>query len=243
MRIVKIFLFILLFLAITASLAFVFIRYQEDRKLSEVDHEDAEMAKILLSRVKDIKDVNEPVWTMDEFGNLLDITDATSIGSNGQTTEVTKYEIFKDKYGEEVKVKLKKQFEKTINDQTIESWGFDRPYEMHTRYFSGKIKEIRENSIVFLVESESEFKEFEVYIYYMENVRDYEKIFNFDEYDLKNDKSFLIPPDSISIGFKKMTSIDDFKKYLNKKISAQESIITFFKNSPETIAIAFKEYY
>jgi hypothetical protein len=243
MRIIKIFLFILLFIVIATSFAFIFIRYQEVRKLSIVDEEDAKLAKILFSRVKDIKDINKPVWTMDEFGNLLDITDAITIESNGQTTEVTKYEIFKDKFGEDVNVKLKKQIENTANGKTIESWGFDRPYEMHTRYFSGVIKEIRENSIVFLVESESDIEEFEIQIYHMKNVRDYEKIFDFNVYDLKNDKGFLIPPDSISIGFKKMETIDDFKKYLNKKISAQESIVSFFKNSPESVVLAFKEYY
>lgn len=243
MRIVKIFLFILLFLVITVSLAFVFIRYQELRKYSTIDSKDAAIAKELLSRVKDLKDINEPVGIMDEFGNLLDVTDATTIESNGKVTEVTKYEIFKDKYGDDVKVKLKKQIEKTKDDKTIESWIIDEPYEMHTRYFSGEIKEIRGNSIVFLVESESDFQEFEVHVYHMENVRDYEKIFNFDDYDLKNDKGFFIPPDSVQIGFNEMVSISDFKKYLNKKISVQESITTLFKNSPESTTIAFKEYY
>jgi len=243
MRIVKIFLFILLFLVITASLAFVFIRYQEERKLSAVDQEDAELAKILLSRVKDLKDVNEPVWIMDEFGNLLDVTDATAIESNGKATEVTKYEIFKDKYGDDVKVKLKKQIEKTIDGKTIENWIIDEPYEMHTRYFSGEIKEIRGSSIVFLVESESDFQEFKIHRHYLINVNDYKKIFNFNEYDLKNSKGFFIPPDSVDIGFKKMISMDDFKKYLNKKISVQESITTFYKNSPQTTVLSFKEYY
>ena len=243
MRIVKIFLFILLFLVITVSLAFVFIRYQELRKYSTIDSKDAAIAKELLSRVKDLKDINEPVGIWDENGNFLDVTDATTINSNGEVTEVTKYEVFKDKYGNDVQVKLKKQIEKTADGKILESWGFGRPYEMHTRYFSGEIKEIRGNYIVFLVESESDFQEFEVHVYHMENVRDYEKIFNFDDYDLKKDKGFLIPPDSISIGFKKMVAINDFKKYLNKKISVQESIITFFKNSPETTALAFKEYY
>ncbi|MHB8278008.1 MAG: hypothetical protein ACYDIA_10205 [Candidatus Humimicrobiaceae bacterium] len=243
MRIVKIFLFILLFLVITVSLAFVFIRYQELRKYSTIDSKDAAIAKELLSRVKDLKDINEPVGIMDEFGNLLDVTDATTIESNGKVTEVTKYEIFKDKYGNDVKVKLKKQIEKTKDDKTIESWIIDEPYEMHTRYFSGEIKEIRGNSIVFLVESESDFQEFEVHHHYLKDVKDYEKIFNFDEYDLKNGKGFFIPPDGIDIGFKKMISIDDFKKYLNKKISVQESITTFYKNSPESTTLAFKEYY
>lgn len=243
MRIVKIFLFILLFLVITISLAFVFIRYQELRKYSTIDSKDAAIAKELLSRVKDLKDINEPVGIMDEFGNLLDVTDATTIESNGKVTEVTKYEIFKDKYGDDVKVKLKKQIEKTKDDKTIESWIIDEPYEMHTRYFSGEIKEIRGNSIVFLVESESDFQEFEVHHHYLQDVRDYEKIFNFDDYDLKNDKGFFIPPDGIDIGFKKMISMDDFKKYLNKKISVQESITTFYKNSPESTTLAFKEYY
>lgn len=243
MRIVKIFLFILLFLVITVSLAFVFIRYQELRKYSTIDSKDAAIAKELLSRVKDLKDINEPVGIMDEFGNLLDITDATTIESNGKVTEVTKYEIFKDKYGDDVKVKLKKQIEKTKDDKTIESWIINEPYEMHTRYFSGKIKEIRKNSVVFMVESESDFQEFEVHEHYLINVKDYEKIFNFDEYDLKNGKGFFIPPDGIDIGFKKMISTDDFKKYLNKKISVQESITTFYKNSPESTTLAFKEYY
>jgi len=243
MKTLKIILIILLFIVITASLAFVFVRYQEDLKLSAADPEDAALAKILLSRVKDIKDRSEPAWSMDEFGNMLDITDATTVESDGKSVKVTKYQIFKDKYGDDIKVKLKKQIQITKDGKTIEGWCFDKPYEMHTRFFSGEIKELRENSLVFLVESESEFEEFETHYYYMENVRDYEKIFNFDEYDLKNDKGFLIPPDTIGIGFTKMVDIKDFKKYLNKKISAQESIITFYKNSPETTALAFKEYY
>ncbi|MHB1254414.1 MAG: hypothetical protein ACYCZ1_09670, partial [Candidatus Humimicrobiaceae bacterium] len=143
------------------------------------------MAKILLSRVKDLKDVNEPVGIMDEFGNLLEVTDATTINSNGEVTEVTKYEVFKDKYGNDVQVKLKKQIEKTKDDKILESWIIDEPYEMHTRYFAGEIREIRENSIVFLVESESDFQEFKVHEHYLINVKDYEKIFNFDKYDLK----------------------------------------------------------
>lgn len=243
MRIVKIFLFILLFLVITVSLAFVFIRYQELRKYSTIDSKDAAIAKELLSRVKDLKDINEPVGIWDENGNLLDVTDVTAINSNGEVTEVTKYEVFKDKYGNDVKVKLKKQIEKTADGKTLECWGFDRPYKMLTRYYSGEIKEIRENSIVFLVESESDFEEFEVHHHYLKDVKDYEKIFDFGDYDLKNDKGFMIPPDSIQIGFREMVTINDFKKYLNKKISVQESITTLYKNSPESTTIAFKEYY
>jgi len=243
MKKIKIFLFVLLFLAITFLLTFVFIRYQDLRKQTAADNKDAAMAKELLSRVKDLKDINDPVGVWDENGNLLDVTDATVIDVSGKTTEVTKFEILKDKYGNDLKVKLKKQIEKTKDGKTIESWGFDRPYEMHTRYYSGEIKEIRENSIVFLVESESEFEEFEVHHHYLKDVRDYEKIFNFDDYDLKNDKGFFIPPDSIQIGFREMISIDDFKEYLNKKISVQESITMLYKNSLESLTLAFKEYY
>ncbi|MHB1336478.1 MAG: hypothetical protein ACYCXQ_11080 [Candidatus Humimicrobiaceae bacterium] len=243
MRIVKIFLFILLFLVITVSLAFVFIRYQELRKYSTIDSKDAAIAKELLSRVKDLKDINEPVGIWDENGNFLNVADATTINSNGEVTEVTKYEVFKDKYGNDVQVKLKKQIEKTADGKILESWGFGRPYEMYTRYFSGEIKEIRGNSIVFMVESESDFEEFEVHHHYLKDVKDYEKIFDFGDYDIKNDKGFMIPPDSIQIGFKEMVTINEFKKYLNKKISVQESITTLYKNSQESTTIAFKEYY
>jgi hypothetical protein len=243
MKIVKKILLTLLFLAVTASIAFVLIRYQEEIKLIAADKEDSEIAKILLNRVKDLKDVNEPVGIWDEFGNMLDITDATTLDSNGAVTKVTKFENVKDKYGNDAKVKLTKQIEKTKDGKIIEGWVADEPYEMHTRYYCGEIKEIRENSIVFLVESESDFEEFEVHHHYLKDVKDYEKIFNFDDYDLKNDKGFFIPPDSVQIGFKEMVSISAFKKYLNKKISVQESITTLFKNSPESITIAFKEYY
>ncbi|MCE5329295.1 hypothetical protein LLG07_03050 [bacterium] len=243
MKKIKIFLFILLFLGSTSLLAFVFIRYQELRKQTAADSKDAAMAKELLSRVKNLKDVNEPVGIWDEYGNLLDVTDATAIDSSGEVTEVTKFEVFKDKYGNDVKVKLKKQIEITKDGKTLEIWGFDKPYEMHTRYYCGEIKEIRENSIVFLVDSESDFEEFDAHVYHMKNIRDYEKIFDFNDYDLKNDKGFMIPPDSIQIGFRKMVAIKDFEKYFNKKIIVQESVITFFKNSPKTTTLAFKEYY
>ena len=243
MRAIKIFLFSILFLVVVALLLFAFVKYQEEKKLIEPDSKDAAIAKELLSRVKDLKDVNEPVGIWDENGNFLDVTDATIIDDNGNITKVTKYETFKDKYGNDVQVKLKKQIEKTADGKTIESWGFDKPYRMLTRYYSGEIKEIRENSIVFLVESESDFEEFEVHHHYLKDVKDYEKVFDFNNYDLKNDKGFMIPPDSIQIGFREMVTINDFKKYLNKKISVQESITTLYKNSPESITIAFKEYY
>jgi ribosome maturation factor RimP len=224
-------------------LLFAFVKYQEEKKLIEPDSKDAAIAKELLSRVKDLKDVNEPVGIWDENGNFLDVTDATVVDEDGNITKVTKYETFKDKYGNDVQVKLKKQIEKTKDGKIIESWGFDRPYRMLTKYYSGEIKEIRENSIVFLVESESDFEEFEVHHHYLKDVKDYEKIFDFNNYDLKNDKGFMIPPDEIIIGFKKMVNIKDFERYLNKKINIQESITTFFKDSPESITIAFSEYY
>ncbi|MEI7616255.1 MAG: hypothetical protein WCJ54_06030, partial [Actinomycetota bacterium] len=125
MKTLKIILIILLFIVITASLAFVFVRYQEDLKLSAADPEDAALAKILLSRVKDIKDRSEPAWSMDEFGNMLDITDATTVESDGKSVKVTKYQIFKDKYGDDIKVKLKKQIQITKDGKTIEGWCFD----------------------------------------------------------------------------------------------------------------------
>jgi len=244
MRIVKISLFILLFLVITGALAFVFIRYKEEIKHNNVDKEDAEVARILLSRVKDLKDVTDPVGVMDEFGNIIDVTDATIIDeSNGSITKVTKYEIYKDQNGVDVKVKLKKQIENSENGEVLVSWIIAEPYEMHTRYFVGKIKEIRVNSLVFLVEAESNFQKFKIHEHYLANVKDYEKIFNFDKYDLKNSKGFFIPPDSIDIGFKRMINMDDFKKYLNKKISVQESITSFYKNSPESTTLSFKESY
>jgi len=243
MRAIKIFLFSILFIVIVILLLFAFVKYQEEKKLIEPDSKDAAIAKELLSRVKDLKDVNEPVGIWDENGNFLDVTDATVVDEDGNITKVTKYETFKDKYGNDVQVKLKKQIEKTKDGKIIESWGFDRPYRMLTKYYSGEIKEIRENSIVFLVESESDFEEFEVHHHYLKDVKDYEKIFDFNNYDLKNDKGFMIPPDSIQIGFREMVTIDDFKKYLKKKISVQESITTLYKNSPESITIAFKEYY
>ncbi|MHB1377869.1 MAG: hypothetical protein ACYCXB_10725 [Candidatus Humimicrobiaceae bacterium] len=243
MRIVKIFLFILLFLVITASLAFVFIRYQEEKKLSVVDQGDAKLAKILLSRVKNIKDVNEPVGVWDKDGNLLNVTDVTTINSKGEATEVTKYEVFKDIDGNDVEVKLRKEIEKTKEGNTIEGWVIDKPFAMLTKFYSGEIKEIRINSIVFLVDSESEFEEFNVHNYKLKDVKDYEKIFDFDDYDLKNSRGFMIPPDYIEIGFKNMLDISDFKKYLNKKISIQESITNVYKNSPQTTVLSFKEYY
>jgi hypothetical protein len=114
---------------------------------------------------------------------------------------------------------------------------------MLTKYYSGTIKEIRINSIVFIVDSESEFEEFEVHIYKLKDVKDYEKIFNFNNYDLKNSKGFMVPPDCVEIGFKNMLDISDFNKYLNKRISIQESITSVYKNSPKTTVLSFKEYY
>jgi hypothetical protein len=243
MKTIKTILLIILFMAIAVSLVFIFIRYQEEIKLVEPDSKDAAIARELLKRLKNMKDVNEPVGIWNEKGEFLDITDATTINSKGEVTEVTKFEVFKDKYGNDVQVKLKKQIEKTKDGKTIESWSFGKPYRMQTKYYSGEIKEIKENSIVFLVRSESEFEEFEVHHYYLNDVRDYEKIFDFSSYDLKNDKGFMIPPDIIQIGFSEMISINDFKKYFDRKIIVQESIIAFFKNSPETSIVAFREYY
>ena len=53
----------------------------------------------------------------------------------------------------------------------------------------------------------------------------------------------MIPPDCIEIGFKNMSDISDFKKYLNKKITVQESITNVYQNSPQTSVLSFKEYY
>jgi hypothetical protein len=243
MKTIKIILFIILFIAITASLAFIFIKYQKERKLTEPDSRDAAIAKELFGRVKDLKDINDPVGIWDEKGELLNVTDATTIDSDGNVTKATKYETLKDKFGNDVQVKLKKEIEKTKDGKTIEGWVIYKPYKMQTKYYSGEIKEIKKNSIVFLVESESDFEEFEVHHHYLKNVKDYEKIFDFNNYDLKNDKGFMIPPDSIQIGFKEVNSINEFKKYLNKKISVQESITILYKNSLKSATLAFKEFY
>ncbi|MHB1347728.1 MAG: hypothetical protein ACYCXK_09580 [Candidatus Humimicrobiaceae bacterium] len=243
MRIAKIILLTLVFFIITASVAFVLIKYQEERKLIAVDREDAEVAKILLSRVKDLKDVNEPVGVWDVEGNLLDVTDATLINDMGEITKVTKYEIFKDKYGNDVQVKLRRELEKTKEGNSIGGWVIDKPYKMLTKFYSGKIKEIKLNSIVFDVDSESQFEDFGVHIFQLKDVKDYKKIFNFNDYDLKKSKGFMIPPDCIEIGFKNMVDINDFMKYLNRKISVQESITLLFENSYESTTLSFKEYY
>jgi len=243
MKTFKIILIILLFTVITASLAFIFVRYQEDLKLSAADPEDAALAKILLSRVKDMKDRNEPAGFWDKNGNLLDVTDATTINSKGEVNKVTKYEVFKDIYGNDVEVKLRKEIEKTIEGNTIEGWVIDRPFSMLTKFYSGEIKEIRTNSIVFIVDAESEFVEFNMHDYKLIDAKSYEKVFDFGNYDLRNSRGFMIPPDCIEIGFKNMSVISDFNKYLNKKISAQESITTSYKNSPQNTMLSFKEYY
>jgi len=73
MKTLRIFLLILLFIAITASFAFVFVRYQDERKLSAADPEESMMAIILLSKVKDIKDRNESNGFWYKDGNFSDL--------------------------------------------------------------------------------------------------------------------------------------------------------------------------
>jgi hypothetical protein len=243
MKKVKKILIVLLFAAITAALAFALIKYQEERKASLPDEKDAEVAQILYSRAKDLKNLDEPVGIWDANGNLINVYDAKGAGPDGSITKVTKFADFEDIYGNKVKVRMRKEIEKNEDGKTTEGWVIDRPFKMMTRYFSGKIKEIKINSIVFTVESESEFEEFDTYIFKLKRVAKYEKIFDFSKYDLKNDKGFMIPHDCIEVGFKNMASMSDFKKYLDKKITVQESIINVYENSPEYKVLSFKEYY
>jgi hypothetical protein len=227
---------------IVILLLFAFVKYQEEKKLIEPDRKDAAIAKELLSRVKDLKDVNEPLGILNENGELLDVAYATTIDNNGNVTDVTKYETLKDKYGNDVEVKLKKQIEKTKDGKIIEGWIIDKPYEMLTKYYSGEIKKIEKNSIYFIVQAESKIQKFQEHGHIMENVKDYLKVFDLNQYDLNSDKGPYIPSDNITIGFKSLLNINDLNIFLNKKINIQESTIIIYKNSPESKLLAFTEY-
>lgn len=236
-----IFLLVSIFVAVFA-ISLLTIRYLSVSQNSDISDE-AKITKELLSRIENQTDINEPLGVFDEYGNELTQTDVTILDKDQEVTVVTKYEILKDVYGNDVKVKLKKQHTVEKNGNEYDGWVIDEESEGTIKFYVGEIKEVNEEEIIFLVEKESNLISFFADKLVYKNVEDYEKIIFLK--DFKNSDSIydFIPPNEIYIGFKVFQSIQDFNTYLNRKICLQESAIKYYENSPESKLLVFREYF
>jgi len=235
-----IFVLISIFIAVFA-ISLLTMRYLSESKNSEISDE-ARITKELLSRIENQTDMNEPLGVFDEYGNELTQTDVTILDKDQGVTVVTKYEVLKDVYGNDVKVRLKKQHTVEKNGNEYDGWVIDEKSEGTIKFYVGEIKEVNEEEIVFLVEKESNPINFLTDKLVYKNVKDYEKVIFLKDYKNFTSLYDFIPPNEIYIGFKTFQSIKDFNTYLDKKTCLQESVIRYYKNSPESKLLVFREY-
>jgi hypothetical protein len=230
---------VLFILISSVVLVFVFNNPSEKKEMSD----ERKLTMELLGRISSQEDFSDPLGVFNENGEELMETDLTILGKEGGITNVTKYEMLKDVNGKDVKVKLKKQLTTEKNGEKYEGWIIDERVQGTIKYYLGKIKEISEKKIIFVVEKESKEMDFYTDKLVYEEVKDYEKTINLDEFKNNECEHMFIPPNDIYIGFKIMNSIDDFKDYFNKKIYLQETLLTYYKNSPSSKQIFFSEYF
>ncbi len=215
--------------------------FKQNSSLKEKEYsEEKKLTLELLGRIPDQNSFSEPLGIFNENGEEITKTDITKDFSD---EIVTKYETLKDINGDNVQVKLKKQRITEKNGQSYEAWIIEEPVQGKIRYYLGEIKSISEKEIKFMVEKESEEMDLYTEKLVYEDIDDYEKIIKLDEFTGKESNAAFIPPDEIYIGFKIMSSADDFKKYLNKKIYLQETTLTYYKNSPYSKTLFFREYF
>ncbi|HHT79445.1 MAG TPA: hypothetical protein GXZ93_06625 [Actinobacteria bacterium] len=230
---------ILFVLSGTSFFVFKFISPINEEKNSN----EKELTSELLGRIGSQKNFSDPLGIFDENGEELNRTDLTIIKSDGDITNVTRYEILQDVNGNDVKVKLKKQLIKEKNGKEYECWSIDEQVQGRIKYYLGKLKEVDEKEINFIVKKESVEMDLYTDKLVYEEVEDYEKIINLDEFRNNTYVYKFIPPNDIYIGFEIMKSVDDFKSYFNKKIYLQETILTYYENSPCSKQIFFSEYF
>jgi len=235
-----IFLLVSIFVAVFA-ISLLTIRYLSVSQNSEISDE-AKITKELLSRIENQTDINEPLGVFDEYGNELTQTDVTILDKDQEVTVVTKYEILKDVYGNDVKVKLKKQHTVEKNGNEYDGWVIDEESEGTIKFYVGEIKEVNEEEIIFKVSKETDLKDVNTESLTYKNADGYLKFINLEDYTEQKNIVPFVPPNDIFVGFKKYESIDDLKDYMGETLCLQESIIYYYKNSPCCKTLTFRKY-
>ena len=235
-----IFLLVSIFVAVFA-ISLLTIRYLSVSQNSEISDE-AKITKELLSRIENQTDINEPLGVFDEYGNELTQTDVTILDKDQEVTVVTKYEILKDVYGNDVKVKLKKQHTVEKNGNEYDGWVIDEESEGTIKFYVGEIKEVNEEEIIFKVSKETDLKDVNTESLTYKNADGYLKFINLEDYTVQKNIVPFVPPNDIFVGFKKYESIDDLKDYMGETLCLQESIIYYYKNSPCCKTLTFRKY-
>jgi len=235
-----IFLLVSIFVAVFA-ISLLTIRYLSVSQNSDISDE-AKITKELLSRIENQTDINEPLGVFDEYGNELTQTDVTILDKDQEVTVVTKYEILKDVYGNDVKVKLKKQHTVEKNGNEYDGWVIDEESEGTIKFYVGEIKEVNEEEIIFKVSKETDLKDVNTESLTYKNADGYLKFINLEDYTVQKNIVPFVPPNDIFVGFKKYESIDDLKDYMGETLCLQESIIYYYKNSPCCKTLTFRKY-
>lgn len=235
-----IFLLVSIFVAVFA-ISLLTIRYLSVSQNSDISDE-AKITKELLSRIENQTDINEPLGVFDEYGNELTQTDVTILDKDQEVTVVTKYEILKDVYGNDVKVKLKKQHTVEKNGNEYDGWVIDEESEGTIKFYVGEIKEVNEEEIIFKVSKETDLKDVNTESLTYKNADGYLKFINLEDYTEQKNIVPFVPPNDIFVGFKKYESIDDLKDYMGETLCLQESIIYYYKNSPCCKTLTFRKY-
>lgn len=222
------------------SISFFLLFFKQNSFLNKEEYsEEKKMTLELLERIPNQKSFSDPLGIFNENGEEIIATDVTKSDSK---EAVTKYEILKDINGNNVKVKLKKQLITESNGQSYEAWIIEEPVQGRIKYYLGELIDVNEKEIKFMVNRESEEMDLYTKSLVYEDVKDYIKIIKLEEFLSKESKAAFIPPDEIYIGFKIMKTAEDFYNYLNKKIYLQETVLTYYKNSPHSKRLFFSEY-
>ncbi|MBM3708479.1 MAG: hypothetical protein FJW69_09155 [Actinobacteria bacterium] len=151
-------------------------------------------------------------------------------------------EKFTDKDGNEIFVKMKRIVvnDENTGQEVLMYEDIAEPATVDIKSYKGKIESIAENKIFFTVDKEFKKSKFGAGSYSFEDVKDYQKIYDLENYNLdfdENDEYFVC--DHLNLDFKNLESIRDLEKIIGKYVRLQDSKFRDYYTGKEYKVLSF----
>lgn len=160
---------------------------------------------------------------------------------NEASAETDKSELitktFTVKDGNEIVVEMRRIVVKDeeTGEEVVMYEDMAEPKIIHDYMYKGKVEKIKNNKIYFLVDKESKNGS-----YFCEDVKDYQIIFNFSNYDTEVDTSVeYFVCDHLTLDFKDLGNIEDLKNLAGKYIRIQDGKYEDFYTGEEYKVLNF----
>jgi len=152
-----------------------------------------------------------------------------AVPSKKEAPEELKYETLHDKDGNEVVIEYRKQIVTDLETgEEVEMWADTaKGIRIYRNEYFGRIEKIEDNKIYFIVDKEIEFKEIEPgqWKLTVENVEDYQVVFDIDTYDPEFDPNIDYDVcDSLTFDFKPFSSAGELEFLVGEYLEVHESM-------------------